>query len=159
MSLIPWRGKAKENGGTTLAPLSEFRTEMNRLFDSFFREPFGATSESTGLMSWSPSLDVSETGEEVTVRAEIPGADPKDLEISVEGNRLVISGEKKETTEKKEQSIYHRETYYGRFSRQIELPQGVDSEKVDAEYKGGVLMVHLKKVPGAAAKKIPVKSA
>jgi HSP20 family molecular chaperone IbpA len=69
-----------------------------------------------------------------------------------------ISGEKKETSEKKEQSFLHRETYYGRFSRQIELQQGVDPEKVDAEYKGGVLTVHMKKMPGAAAKKVPVKT-
>jgi HSP20 family protein len=160
MSLIPWKGKNKENGGTqTLAPLGEFRSEMNRLFDSFFREPFGPTSESLGSLSaWAPSLDVAETDDEVTVRAEIPGVDPKDIDISVEGNRLAISGEKKETSEKKEQAFYQRETYYGRFSRQVELPQGVDPEKVDAEYKGGVLTVRLKKVPGAAAKKIPVKT-
>src|SRR5438270_6291170 len=129
MTLIPWRGKGKENGGTALAPLSEFRTEMNRLFDNFFRDPFATMGESGHMMSWSPSLDVAETDNEVTVRAEIPGADPKDLDISVEGNRLIISGEKKETSEKKEQSFYHRETYYGSFSRQIELPQGVDPEK------------------------------
>jgi HSP20 family protein len=161
MSLIPWKGKDRENGGSReLAPLAEFRTELNRLFDSFFRDPFGETDESTGhLTAWSPSLDIAETDDEVTVRAEIPGADPKDINVSVEGNRLIISGEKRESSEKKEQSFYQRETYYGRFSRQVELPQGVDPEKVNAEYKGGVLTVYLKKAPGASAKKIPVKTA
>src|SRR5437660_412181 len=98
MSLIPWKGKNRENGGTqALAPLSEFRSEMDRLFDSFFRDPSGAMSELSGnLSAWSPSLDVAETDDEVTVRAENPGADPKDIDISVEGSRLVISGEKKE---------------------------------------------------------------
>jgi HSP20 family protein len=140
--------------------LAEFGSEMNRLFDSFFRDPFGSMGESLGnLTAWSPSLDVAETDDEVTVRAEIPGADPKDIDVSVEGNRLVISGEKKESSEKKEQSFYQRETYCGRFNRQVELPQGVDPNNVNAEYKGGVLSVRLKKVPGAAAKKIPVKSA
>jgi HSP20 family protein len=161
MALVPWRGKNRENGGSqALAPLAEFRSEMNRLFDDFFRDPFGSMGESlSNLTAWSPSLDVAETNDELTVRAEIPGADPNDIDVSVEGNRLVISGEKKESSEKKEQSFYQRETYFGRFSRQVELPQGVDPEKVNAEYKGGVLTVHLKKVPGASAKKIPVKSA
>ncbi len=161
MALIPWRGKNRENGGSqALAPLAEFRSEMNRLFDNFFHDPFGSMGESLGnLTVWSPSLDVAETDDEVTVRAEIPGADPKDIDVSVEGNRLVISGEKKGSSEKKEQSFYQKETYYGRFSRQVELPQGVDPEKVNAEYKGGVLTIHLKKAPGAAAKKITVKSA
>lgn len=161
MALIPWRGKNRENGGSqALAPLAEFRSEMNRLFDNFFHNPFGSMEESLGnLTAWSPSLDVAETDNEVTVRAEIPGADPKDIDVSVEGNRLVISGEKKESSEKKEQSFYQKETYYGRFSRQVELPQGVDPEKVNAEYKGGVLTIHLKKAPGVAAKKITVKSA
>ncbi|HEV2972280.1 MAG TPA: Hsp20/alpha crystallin family protein [Pirellulales bacterium] len=160
MNLIPWRSKGKENGGShALSPLGEFRTEMNRLFDHFFHDPFSAASQSLGdLTQWSPSLDVAETDKDVTVRAEIPGVDPKDLDIQVSGNRLRISGEKKETSEKKEQSFYRRESYYGSFTRDVELPPGVDAEKVDADYKGGVLTVHLNKMPGAAAKKIPVKT-
>ncbi len=158
MNLIPWRGKSG-NGSQGLAPVSEFRSEMNRLFDSFFRDPFWSGEEPLGsLTSWSPSLDVAETDNEVSIRAEIPGVDPKDLNITVEGNRLTISGEKKETTEKKEKSYQRRESYYGQFTRQIELPQGVDGENVEAEYKGGVLNVRLKRMPGAAAKKITVKS-
>jgi HSP20 family protein len=159
MNLIPWKGKGRENnGGTALAPLDEFRHEMNRLFDSFFRDS-GFLGETFGnLTAWSPSLDVAETDKDVTIRAEIPGVDPKDLNITVDGNRLMISGEKKETSEKKEQSYHRRESYYGRFTRQVELPQGVDAENVEANYKGGVLTVQLKKTPGVAAKKIPVKS-
>lgn len=158
MNLIPWRGKSG-NGSQALSPLSDFRSEMNRLFDSFFSEPFGPSTEGFGQMSaWSPSLDVAETDKDVTIRAEIPGVDPKDLNITVEGNRLTISGEKKETTEKKDKSYHRRESYYGSFTRQVELPQGVDADNVEAEYKGGVLNVRLKKVPGAAAKKIAVKS-
>ncbi len=158
MSLIPWKGKGRENGGTALAPLDEFRHEMNRLFESFFRDSGWPTESMGSLTSWSPSLDVAETDKDVTIRAEIPGVDTKDLNITVDGSRLVISGEKKETSEKKEQSYHRRESYYGRFTRQVELPQGVDTENVEANYKGGVLTVQLKKAPGAAAKKIPVKS-
>ena len=85
MSLIPWKGKSKENGGTqALAPLSEFRSEMNRLFDSFLQDPFGAMSESTGLAAWSPSLDVSETDDEgTTVReAEVKSDDLSEVKPS-----------------------------------------------------------------------------
>jgi HSP20 family protein len=159
MSLIPWKGKSRQNGGMAIAPVDQFRLEMNQLFDSFFREPLWSTNETFGgLSAWSPPLDVAETDKGVTFRAEIPGVDPKDLNITVEGNRLVISGEKKETSEKKEQSFHRRETYNGRFTRQVELPQSVDPVHVEANYNGGVLTVQLKKSAEAVPKKIPVKS-
>ncbi len=91
--------------------IDQFRLEMNQLFDNFFREPLWPTSETfSGLSAWSSSLDVAETDKDVTIRAAIPGVDPKDLNVTVEGNRLVISGEKKATSEKKEQSFHRSET-------------------------------------------------
>ena len=76
------------------------RGEMDRLFDSFFREPFGAMDwPPWGSGKWSPAIDVAENDKELTVRAELPGIDPKDLEVSVSGNQLVLSGEKKESSE------------------------------------------------------------
>ena len=102
MSLIPWRGKREGREGD-LSPIVALRHEMDRLFDSFVREPFGAIdwpSWATG--KWSPAVDVAEDDKELTVRAELPGIDPKDLEVSVLGNQLVLSGEKKESSETKE---------------------------------------------------------
>ena len=73
---------------------------MERLFDSFFREPFGAIDwPFGGRRGWSPAVDVAENDEEVTVRAELPGTDPKDLNVSISHGRLVLSGEKKESSE------------------------------------------------------------
>jgi HSP20 family protein len=170
MNLIPWRTKNRENDQSSrelsprsheLSPAVDFRREMDRLFDSFFREPFWPSSSEGvfgGLTAWSPSLDVAETDDEVAVRAEIPGVDPKDLNISVSGSRLVISGEKKETKESKEKDFHRRESYYGSFTREVQLPSGIDANNIDATYADGVLTVRLKKSPEAAAKKIPVKA-
>ena len=97
MSLIPWRGKREGQQGE-LSPMIALRNEMDRLFDSFVREPFGAIDWPTWATGkWSPAVDVAEDDKEFTVRAELPGIDPKDLEVSVLGNQIVLSGEKKES--------------------------------------------------------------
>lgn len=158
MNLIPWRNKQRESDGGRLAPLMALRGEMDRLFESFFREPIGALDWSPwGAGKWSPAIDVAEDDKEVTVRAELPGIDPKELEISVSGNQLFISGEKKESSETKEKDFYHSETRYGSFRRSMPLPEGVDTENVDAQYSNGVLTLRLRKTVPAAAKRIEVR--
>jgi len=159
MALVPWKSKSAERPEGRQSPIAEFRSEVNRLFDSFLREPFGALSESVASWGrWAPPLDVSESDSEVIVRAEVPGIDPKDLEITVTEDRLTLSGEKKETIEKKDRDVYHRESRYGNFSRTIPLPASIDPAHVSADYSHGVLKVTLKKTPSAKAKKIPVKA-
>jgi HSP20 family protein len=159
MALIPWKNKSDQSSDGNLSPMVEFRNEMNRLFDTFLREPFGALSESfNSLGRWAPTLDISENEKSVTVRAELPGVDPKDLDITVTGDRLTISGEKKETSERKDKDYCHRESRYGSFTRTVQLPAGVDPQQVSADYDNGVLTVTLEKQPGAVAKKIPVKT-
>jgi HSP20 family protein len=142
----------------------EFRSEVNRLFDSFLREPFGSLSDSlsdtmTAWGRWVPTVDVSETESSIVVRAELPGLEPNDFDITVTGDRLTIAGEKKETVEKKDQDIHHREIRYGSFSRTVPLPSNVDQQDVSANYAQGVLTVTLKKTPAAQVKKIRVKGA
>ena len=134
------------------------RSEIDRLFDSFVREPFGALDwPSWGGGKWSPAIDVAESDKEVTVRAELPGIDPKDLDVTVSGGQLMISGEKKESSETKDKGVYHSETRYGSFHRTVPLPEGVDTEHVDAQYAHGVLTLRLAKTPQAATKRIEVK--
>jgi HSP20 family protein len=159
MSLIPWKNKEREagSGGTALSSL---RSEMDRLFDSFMREPFGEMLDwpsVTGSEKWWPAIDVAETDKEVTIRAELPGIDPKEINVSVTGDELVISGEKKEKTERKGNGFIHNETRYGSFHRTIPLPEGVDPEKVDAQYANGVLTLALAKNPAVAPKRIDIK--
>jgi HSP20 family protein len=161
MTLIPWTNKHNEETSREFAPLVELRNEMGRVFDSFLRQPFfGAEGEGEWdlPLAWAPALDVADNEKEVTVRAEVPGVDPKELNISVLGNTLTLSGEKKESTEKREGAYYHRETQAGSFRRSVPLPAGVDAEKVKAEYANGVLTVHLPKAATAQPKRISIKT-
>jgi HSP20 family protein len=110
-----------------------------------------------GPGKWAPAIDVAEDDKELTVRAEVPGIDPKDLDVTVAGGQLVLSGEKKESSESKNKGFYQSETRYGSFRRAVPLPEGVDTENVDAQYANGVLTLHLAKTAPAGTKRIEVK--
>ena len=140
--LIPWRESAKS--------LEAFRREMDRLFDKFFEMmPFSE-------QEFIPSVDISETDTEIIVQAEIPGIDPKDLDISLNGRLLTIKGEKKSEHEEKKENYHKIERKYGSFSRTLELPADVDPDKVEAKYKDGVLKIALSKTE--SGKKIQVSA-
>ncbi|MEX0669747.1 MAG: Hsp20/alpha crystallin family protein [Pirellulales bacterium] len=162
MSLIPFRTKRSsgmESG--SLATLADFRNEMNRLFEGFFSRPslaspwFGTAEPG----QWLPAIDMSENDAEIHIRAELPGIDPKDVDVSVSEDRLVISGEKKSEKEATGEGWSHRESHYGGFSRAIPLPESVDPAKVTARYDKGVLLVELTKSPTSASRKVPVLTA
>ena len=156
MSLIPWRNKREDQG--ELSPLVSFRSEMDRLFDAFLREPFVAMDwPQWGVGAWSPAVDIAEDDKELTVRAELPGIDPKELDVTVVGSQLTLSGEKKESTEHDGKDFYHSETRYGSFRRSVPLPEGIDTEHVEAQYANGVLTLRLPKTAPAAQKRIEVK--
>jgi HSP20 family protein len=159
MALIPWRTKREEDGGRQLAPLSGFRHEMDRLFDSFFRDSLSTGDRPWGGSSaWGPPLDVEETDKEIMVKAEIPGMKAEDLELSIRGDALVISGEKKESQERRDKGYAYQERRFGSFRREVPLPAAVDPDDVNAEYKDGVLTVRLQKSQEALPKKIQVKT-
>ncbi|MBN1974350.1 MAG: Hsp20/alpha crystallin family protein [Sedimentisphaerales bacterium] len=147
MTLVPYT-KQNRNSLTTL------HNEMDDLFDSFFR---GLDRPFAGYKAW-PAIDVAEDENSIIVRAEVPGCSAEDIDISVYGNTLTISGEKKHKEEKKEKNYYHIESSYGTFRREITLPTDVDSEKVDAAYKDGVLSINMPKAAKAKAIKVKVKS-
>lgn len=158
MSLIPWKNKSKEPVRADISPLATLRAEIDRLFDALTRDPFGAFDwPVSGTRGWVPPVDVAESEDEFTVRAEIPGIDPKELQVSISGNQLVLAGEKKESSEKKGKDYYQTESRYGAFRRCIALPDSVDQEKVEAEYVNGVLTIRLKKLQSAPPKKVEVK--
>ncbi|GAB61040.1 MAG: Hsp20/alpha crystallin family protein [Candidatus Jettenia sp.] len=140
-----------------LPTISSLQNEMNRMFDRFFK---GSDLSEFGMETggWIPPIDLSETNEKVTVKAEIPGIDPKDIDISIQENTLLIKGEKKEEKEEKNKSFYRMERRYGSFSRSIPLPPSVDSNKVTAEYKNGVLEITLQKKEEVKPKQISVKA-
>ncbi|KAB2831966.1 MAG: Hsp20/alpha crystallin family protein, partial [Candidatus Brocadia sp.] len=107
--------------------------------------------------TWAPPLDLSETADKVTVKEEIPGMDPKEVDISIQGDTLIIKGEKKEEKEEKGKNYYRMERRYGSFARVVDLPASVDTNKVTAECKNGVLEITMQKKEEVKPKQISVK--
>ena len=135
------------------------RTEVpttTRLFEEFFNDfPF---FESTldGHDRWTPSVDIMEKEGNLILRAELPGLNEKEIELKLEGNILTLKGERKMENED-EKGTYHRiESYYGSFTRSFRLPDTVDYEKINAEYKNGVLKVTIPQKPEVKPREIPV---
>ena len=128
------------------------------MFENFSRDPWGTLSELGTNKVWCPAIDITQNEHEVIVRAEVPGIDPNELDITVTSDRLTLAGEKKESTERQDKDFYQRETRYGSFSRSVDLPSGVDTEQVTAEHANGVVTIKLKKTAAATAKKIQVKT-
>ena len=133
--------------------LARLHNEMDDLFDSFFR---GLDRPFTGYKAW-PAIDVAEEEDSIVVRAEVPGCKAEDIEISVYGNKLTISGEKKLSDEKKGKGYYHVESTYGSFRRELTLPTDVEQDKIDAVCKDGVLSITLPKAVKAKTIKVKVK--
>ncbi len=133
--------------------LARLHGDMDNLFDSFFR---GLDRPFSGYKAW-PAIDVAEEEDAILVRAEVPGCKADDIDISVHGNVLTISGQKKLSEEKKEKGYYHMESSYGSFRREINLPTDVNQSKVDATYENGVLSITLPKAEKAKAIKVKIK--
>ena len=134
-------------------PLARLHNEVDDLFDGFFR---GLDRPFAGHKAW-PAIDVAEQDDAIVVRAEVPGTKPEDIDVSVYGNTLTISGEKAETKEEKDKGYYHVETTHGTFRREINLPADVDNAKVEAACKDGVLTITLPKAEVSKAVKVKIQ--
>jgi HSP20 family protein len=162
MSIIPWRQKTPERiaeeGETGLARLRE---EMHDLFSRFF----GDEDRTSALDTWPtgfggmPRMDLAESADDVALKVELPGVDPKEVNIQVTGNVLTVSGERKQEKEEKKRDYHYAERSFGSFRRSVQLPGTVDAEKVDATFNNGVLTVKLAKRADAKPKRITVRSA
>jgi HSP20 family protein len=126
---------------------------MNRMLDNFFRR------ENAFGMGWSPNIDIAENDNNIIVKAKIPGVDPKEIDISIAGDTLTIKGEKKEEKENKGKHYQRAERSYGSFTRTIDLPAHVMTDKVEAKHNHGVIEITLPKMEKSKAKKISVKVA
>jgi len=131
------------------------RREMDLLWDSFLEGRPGRKMRLEG--EWLPSLDVTETKSDLLVKAELPGMNPQDIEISLNEGVLTIKGEKKQEKEEKEEGYHLIERSYGTFTRSIRLPKDVQSDKINASFKNGVLKVVLPKSEEAKKKEIKIK--
>jgi HSP20 family protein len=137
--------------------ITDLREEIDRLWETALANPwrpFRASSKEPVF----PAVDVYEKDGELRVNAELPGIAEKDIEITVEGNVLSITGEKAYETEVNEKDFYRRERSFGRFARRIALPAGVQKDQITAEFKDGVLKVRVP-VQKVVAHKVEIKGA
>ena len=148
MAILPV--KKSERGGNELA---KFHDEMDNLFRGFFSDYGLPTLEHR---HW-PAIDIVENENNFVIKAEVPGCKADDINISVNGNILTISGEKKAEEEKKEKGYYHMERSYGSFRRDLTLSANLDSNKIEASCKDGVLAITLPKSEKTKAIKVKVK--
>jgi len=142
-ALMPW---------TRLIGTKEMDRLLNRFLEGQWEEEYPAVAE------WAPSMDVSETRDSLIVKVEVPGMDPKDIQISLQENLLTVKGEKRQEQEEKEEHYHRVERTYGMFTRSVRLPVTVDGSKVAASFKNGLLTVTLPKTPTSKGTTIPIKA-
>lgn len=163
--LLPWK-KRKESEVPVRQndAWSDLHKKMNSLFDNFFDDYDNACrlprKLSEEFSSLSPVVEVSENDDALEISAELPGIDPGDLDVSIDGNFLTIKGEKKEEKEDKKKNFHLMERRYGSFTRTLNIPaENLDLDKIESKFKKGVLKLKLPKTSEAKSKqrKIEVK--
>ncbi|HWP58956.1 MAG TPA: Hsp20/alpha crystallin family protein [Candidatus Acidoferrales bacterium] len=136
--------------------LASWHRDIDELFDRFFSfSKEGIPS----LSAWMPAVETFTKDGRYVIRVDLPGVDPKDVEISALENRLTIRGERKASKEADRDGYHYAETSYGRFERSLALPEGVDRDKIAAKYEHGVLEISMPLPEGAVAKRVPIEIA
>ena len=160
-SIVPfgWGGSSLPGRTTNDDPFVRLWNDVDRLFSSMVRGTGPADWPQVGSIGL--PVEVSETGSELKVMAELPGVDEKDVSVELTGDGLTIRGEKKVAEERKDQGYHVTERHYGTFSRTLRLPYAVEADKVQASFKNGVLTVTLPKPAELQqqTKRIEVKAA
>ena len=156
MMVERWRPFAIDRWGNAADIQTEvnrlFQTEVNRLLDSFF----GRTVPVNGGRAWTPPADLYETKDDLILTMELPGVRDKDVTVSITGDLLSVKGERRFEHDDKEQHRLHGERVYGAFERLVQLPMPVQTDKVKASYRDGVLEIRLPKVEEIKPKEIKV---
>ena len=140
-------------------PFAEFHELQNRLTTLFGRAALrpGGGEDAVTVADWAPAVDISEDDKEFLVKAELPGLKREEVKVTVENGVLSIAGERKSEKEEKDKRYHRVERSYGSFVRSFTLPEGVDTGKVTAEFKDGVLHLRLAKGPKSQPKCIEIK--
>jgi HSP20 family protein len=131
MALVRWE-PARE--------VDSLQSEVNRVFDAFF-----GTAGGTRSRRWVPAMDLVETEDHLVLRADLPGLSREDVELEIKDGVLTVSGERRADHEEKSEGYYRVERAFGRFSRSLTLPDGIDADSVAAEFDDGVLEVRIPK--------------
>jgi HSP20 family protein len=151
MNIVRYRRYPQNDLSVTVGQLSKMREELDRVFESSFGSFFRPLNS---LNRWNPAVDVYQDNDQFTVYAELPGLKKEEIEISFNGDTLTIGGERKR--EGKTEDDFRTERFFGKFQRSLTLPVPVNTEKVNATYKDGILKVVLPKAEEAKPKQIPV---
>lgn len=157
MNLLTVEPEKKASHRSDPGPLTRFRDEVERVFDRMAKPWDMPWSRRSGA-DWVPALDISESEREMTIRAEVPGVSPKDIEVRVSGNMLTLSGTKEESSEEKGRGFYLCERQFGSFRRTVELPQGFDCDRVTARHENGVLTITIARSKDATPRHVAIKS-
>jgi len=145
MALVRWE---------PVRELNSLQSEMNRLFNTFFDTPAGGNGG--GLRRWVPPMDLVETDDHFVLKADLPGLDANDVAIEVEDKVLTISGERKVEHETSKEGFYRLERSSGEFRRSLTLPEGVDADKIEANFDKGVLEVRIPKPEERKPRKVQI---
>ena len=151
MSIVRWE---------PFQDLMAMRQQLNRMYNEAFPRSFegfrGVSGEDQGFKTWAPSVDIFETDQNVVLKAELAGVDPKDVEVRIEKDTLYLKGQRKMDREVKEEKYHRIERSFGAFARSFVLPGSVDTDKVVAEYEGGILTLTMPKKEEAKPKSIKI---
>ena len=153
MTLVRWT--PSHAVPTFPSDLFGLQSELNRMFDGLFH----GDREETDVRgsTWKPAVDIVENDDEYVAKVELPGVNKDDVKITMENNILTLRGEKSQETKEKSSNYHRVERYYGSFRRSFELPGGVKNDKIDAEYKDGILTIRMPKEEEAKTRLIEVK--
>ncbi len=154
MALELWRGRGM---ASPFRELARMERQMGDVFGRFFQDwPWAGLTERG--RAWVPAVDMIDRPDEVIVRADLPGLEQKDVNVTIQEGVLTVRGERKAEPEEKEEDYYCCERTFGAFARSLSLPPGVDAEKVKATFKNGILEIHLQKSKEAKGKKVEIKA-
>lgn len=150
-AVTPWK---------PLRELESLQHRMEQLFERFSERWGGADRLRNvwGSEEWSPAIESRMENGNLIVKADLPGVDPKEVTVSVVGSQLTIAGERKHEEKKEEKDYFYQELSYGKFLRSVQMPEGVEAEKVKATFKNGVLEVTMPAPKQATAKKIQIEA-
>jgi HSP20 family protein len=146
--LTPWQ--------TPLRAINEMQREMNQLFSRFFGEGEEGNRWQSQIESYVPQIESSVRDNTLWVKADLPGIDPKDVEVTVEGNRLTLRGQRKAEHERSDEGYFHCERQYGSFVRSFTIPDGVKAEDIQAKYHNGVLELSVPLPASVLPKKVNI---
>ena len=146
MQLIRWN---------PIREMNNFRHRMNHMFDNAFT-PTLKEDEALSMWNFKPAVDVYDNDKDIVIKAELPGMDKKDMVVHVNGRFLTLKGERSSENDVKEDNYHRRERSYGKFERVFTLPVKVDPDKITADYKDGILKIHIPKPEEQKPKQITV---